>query len=517
VPYVGAFVAVLLGATLLARDSTLRSRLLPAIAVGSLVLVLSSAATLVKIVRFGEVAEGTFSTGAAIEELGHLLRPLELIQITGIWLGEDYRLPVPPGEEWINTLLAAGVVVCCVGGVVLALRKREPGPLLMLFPALITLAVLESRTAPYATGKMLMLASPGVVLTAAVALGWLGARRRVLAAAAAVPLATGMLISDALAYHDVQLAPVDRLRALEQIGDRLAGEPRRQQEWILVDEHEEFAKYFLRRGRANVALELLTPYQVRDRLTIGLAPLSADVDQMTLEFLGSHPLIVQRRGPDSSRPPANYRRDGGNAFYDVWRRAGDVDVRAHVPIQAVYEAYGRPDCGEVEKLAAQARPGDELVAASAPAEVRFGLTDDRVPKGWPPHPWLPEARLPKTPGEARADLRFPGGRFRVWVLGSFGRPLEVRVDGRAVGRAVGINTAGEWLSAGEVELPAGRHAVELVRSGAHAAPGDGSMLSLGPVVFQRIEPQRLIWTPPRQATESLCGRRLDWIELARRR
>jgi hypothetical protein len=37
------------------------------------------------------------------------------------------------------------------------------------------------------------------------------------------------------------------------------------------------------------------------------------------------------------------------------------------------------------------------------------------------------------------------------------------------------------------------------------------------VVFQRIEPQRLLWTAPGGATERLCDRTLGRVELGRRR
>ena len=57
-----------------------------------------------------------------------------------------------------------------------------------------------------------------------------------------------VLWSDALAYHEVQLAPVDRLQALEDIGERYEGKG-----LMLVNDFEQFAKYFMRDARENVA------------------------------------------------------------------------------------------------------------------------------------------------------------------------------------------------------------------------------------------------------------------------
>ena len=520
VPYVGVFAVVLLGGALLARRSTLRRQLLPAAAVGALVLLVATAATLVKIVTFGQVAEGTFSASSPVADLGHLLRPLELVQAAGVWLAPDYRGPVPGGREPLNAVLIAAVLLLSAGGAIAALRRREPGPLLALLPALITLAVLEHRTSPYASAKMIMLASPGIVLCAAVALGWLAKlrRARIAAVALAAVLGGAMLLSDALAYHDVQLAPVDRMHALEQIGDRFAGEPRPTGQWLLEDEYEEFAKFFMQRANENTALEVVTADFVGNELSIGLIPRHADVDQMTLDFLSKHPLIAQRRGADSSRPPSNYVRDRGTPFYDVWRRTDDVQVRAHAPQQSLFEAYGEPECSSIRDLAKQAEQGEQVVAAPAPDEVRFDFTKVEPPRGWVPQEDLPGTVRPNVPATARAELEFPAsGRWRIWVFGSTGRPIHVRVDGREAGRAQGVNTPGEWLGAGQADIEAGRRTVEIVRPSGTIKPGDGYIGRLGPVVFQRVQPQELEWVAPEQAASRLCGRRLDWVELARQR
>jgi len=522
VPYVGVFAVVLLGGALLARHSTLRRRLLPAAAVGALVLLAATAATLPKIVTFGQVAEGTFSAGAvAAQDLGHLLRPLELVQAAGVWLATDYRGPVPAGREPLNAVLVAVVLLACLGGALAALRRREPGPLLALLPALVVFAVLEHRTSPYATAKMIMLASPGIVLCAAVGIAWLAGswrRARLPAAALAAVLVGAMLLSDALAYHDVQLAPVDRMRSLERIGERFKGEPRPVGQWLLEDEYEEFAKYFMRDANENTALEVVTADFVGNELSIGLIPRHADLDQMTLDFLSKHPLIAQRRGADSSRPPADYVHDGGDAFYDVWRRTDDVEVRAHVPQQSLFEGYGEPQCASIRELAGQAREGEQVVAAPAPEEVRFDFTKVAPPRGWPPYEDLPGTVRPVNPATARAELEFPSsGRWRIWVFGTTGRPIQVRVDGREAGEAQGVNNPGEWLGAGDAEIEAGRRTVEIVRPTGSPKPGDGFVGRLGPVVFQRVQPQELEWVDPDRAAAQLCGRRFDWLELARQR
>jgi hypothetical protein len=80
-----------------------------------------------------------------------------------------------------------------------------------------------------------------------------------------------------------------------------------------------------------------------------------------------------------------------------------------------------------------------------------------------------------------------------------------------------VNNPGEWLGAGDAEIAAGRRTVEIVRPAGSPKPGDGYIGRLGPVVFQRVQPQELEWVDPDRAAAELCGRRLDWLELARER
>ena len=83
--------------------------------------------------------------------------------------------------------------------------------------------------------------------------------------------------------------------------------------------------------------------------------------------------------------------------------------------------------------------------------------------------------------------RTDGGRFRVWMKGSFGRPTAAYIDGRKVGEADEINTPGQWEQVGEVELASGMHRAKLERPGRLLAPGDGWRGVLGPVALERVE------------------------------
>ena len=62
-----------------------------------------------------------------------------------------------------------------------------------------------------------------------------------------------MLASNALIYHDVSLAPRDRLAELDTVAERTAGRGP-----VLYTEFEEFAKHFLRDSDPVGASEAFT-------------------------------------------------------------------------------------------------------------------------------------------------------------------------------------------------------------------------------------------------------------------
>jgi hypothetical protein len=117
-----------------------------------------------------------------------------------------------------------------------------------------------------------------------------------------------------------------------------------------------------------------------------------------------------------------------------------------------------------------------------------------------------------TPGRASGTMAVDGGDYTAWLEGSFGRPVSVRIDGREVGSAQGINTPGAWLRAGRVSLEPGRHRVEVGREGGGLAPGDGAPSTLGAVALVADGEPRLVSVAP-ENVRRLCGRPLDWVEL----
>jgi hypothetical protein len=514
VPYVGALAAaVVIG--LLVQRRPQRSLRGDAIALGAGLVALGVAAipTLTQIVTFGQVVQGTFSGNASVaSQLGQLAAPLKLAQAAGVWLNGDYRFAVGSGIKGDVTDAAIGLMVGLLAvGVVWLLVRRELGPLLYLAAAGLTAAVIAPRVSPYADAKLLAVLAPGVVLAAGAGAIAVGRRLPPLGLALGVVLAGAVLASNALAYHQVRLAVVARMDALHDAGVHARGLG-----LVLVNESEEFAKYFGRPAEVNVATEPLTPAQiVRRKEDEPFFGHQYDLDLQTLDYVERFPAIVQRRSPAASRPPADYRLAYQNHFYELWTKEPGVQVVDHLPLQSLDDATAPAPCAGVRALAARAAAGDRLVAAVGPQVATFATAaaPDRSP-GWVLYP-TPGLLALKTPGFARGTLAAPAtGTYRVWLRGTFGRPISVYVDGRKVGEAHGPDTPNSWNWLATIRVGAGPHRVELRRARGDLAPGDGAQTLVGPLALERAGSRSLRDVPP-AAARTLCGQALDWVELVR--
>src|SRR5205085_2850505 len=141
-------------------------------------------------------------------------------------------------------------------------------------------------------------------------------RSRVPGALLVGAIAVGVLWSNWLAYHDVKLAPRDRLAELADLGHRFAGDGP-----ALINEYEPYgARYFLRR------LDPEAPAELRRRVVPlrsgqGLGKNEwAPIDEFLLEPVLLYRTIVTRRSPAEARPPAEYSLRFSGRYYDVWQR-----------------------------------------------------------------------------------------------------------------------------------------------------------------------------------------------------
>jgi len=520
IPYVGAIAAAALVGLLVAHPppwllAAARPLLLGALAALALLAVLAIP-TLLSIATFIHTAVSGYSGPAAsAPALGPLLRPLPLSEISGIWLFGDFRVPVPSGAAGtLTTLLTVIVLLAMIPGVMRAVEAREPGPVMGAVANGLVLAIIYPRVVPYAQAKILMIASPVVLLIALQAFTAAGrAHWRLLAAAGATGVLAAILASDAFAYHLWPLGPTARMTALSSLSKRVQGRGP-----VLDSEFEQFAKLVttpidLIDGpdpESPLPLELTAPQPEYDH--------SFDLSEEKLSYVESFPYIIIRRSPVASRPPANFRLVARNRYYELWKRYEALKVIAQRPLVAHQEssiqAARLPECSEVSKIA-QAAPADSnLVAAVPPPSSGFAIASVSHSPGWVAGGEFPGGVATTTPGRAEGSLTLSdGGSYRLWLQGNFPRRVAVLVDGHRVGAVQETDSPMGWLSVGVTDLQPGRHILTIVRPGGGLGPGNGdTQATIGALVAIRSPEAPRLVRVSKSDWRSLCALPAEWIE-----
>jgi hypothetical protein len=163
-------------------------------------------------------------------------------------------------------------------------------------------------------------------------------------------------------------------------------------------------------------------------------------------------VLVLRRNPLEAPPPPEYRLEWSGRYYEVWSK-GEGARRVASRTSATFETAGQP-----------------------------------LPSRWVRRDDDPSLVQTLGPGEVRGTMELKqGGRYTVWLRGSFGRAVEVWIDGRDAGSAADeLAQPANWLQLGSAELSAGPHRVELRRAGGSLAPGNGDgPRTLGQLVLRR--------------------------------
>ncbi len=476
---------------------------------------------------------GLFSSGQTEQtKLGNLNDPLSAFQLAGIWPVGDFRLTP---SEVPATLLIGLVLLAAIGALLVSCRRREWGLPVYVGAALggCALVYLAGAT-PWVFAKTLAIASPALLLAALVGAAMLLRRHRagILVLGA---LTFGVLWSNALAYHDVVLAPRDRMAELQRIGELVDGEP-----LTLINEYEIYGSYHFLREGAPVG-----PSDYRDVLlalndgTTLTKSAWADLDSFPLATIQNYRSLVTRRSPAESRPPSTYELVWRGRYYDLWQRpeSPSRSVLVHVPLgesktlpfcgaaqnAAVQPAcsvnpVAIPPCTQIRDLARRARSLDADLVAHERAEPVVARADQTL---WPA-PWLHDPAshtlTPNDPGELVSKIRVASSqRYELWLGGSFARGFEVGVDGDELGKVENeLSNIGGYVHVEDLLLGAGIHEFTLSYPHSDLSPGSGenSYTALTAISLQPQNPaSRLITVAPAQAGE-LCGRPLDWIEIA---
>jgi len=264
-------------------------------------------------------------------------------------------------------------------------------------------------------------------------------RRTLVGVVPALVIAAGVLTGNALLYHDTSLAPYARLHDLEYIGNRFAG-----QGPTLTPDFEEYAEYYLRNddqdSMVNGPRLELRPGVNRETEPGGTW--SYDLDEYPLKFVESFRTIVMRRNPLQSRPPSNYRLVYSSDYYEVWQR--EQPARSVVTLEPLLaqtgagkaasekvDAHNAAVCATVAAAARKAGPSAQIAYMPAPSGyVQLGESNLRLSGGFARSGGVIEAT-----GAGRAVREQPipvAGRYDFFIEGSFGRPVDVSVDGHQV-------------------------------------------------------------------------------------
>jgi len=445
------------------------------------------------------------------QRLGNLPRPLNLLQIFGIWPAGDFR--VWPGEHGATEILVTVAALASAITVALALRRRLWRVPLLVATVVLAALVLERTSSPWLAGKAYATASP-VLALAALALAAILVERgfRIEGVLLAVLVAGGVFWSTALAYHDVWLAPRAQLQELEWIGTRYAG-----QGPGLMTEYEPYGvRHFLRKLDAEGASELrVRPVYLRNGTTLGKAEF-ADLDQFATSGLLVYRTFVLRRSPVESRPPAPYALVWQGRYYEVWQRTDPPvpPVLEHLGLGNALQAAAVPSCADVLRLGkVAATAGGRLVAVPRSNSVLLPFAKAAYPADWRLDA-ATQLIVPTSAGALSGTVDSPrDGVYGVWLGGSFARTVTISVDGRRVGSLRSVLTeTSQWTPFGSLRLSAGSHTVTLHYGDSQFLPGDGAgPFALGPLALSPVEPDSLVSVSPAGA-RSLCGRTLDWVE-----
>ncbi len=449
---------------------------------------------------------------AATANPGNLHSPLRAIQVFGVWLGGSYKLEPTGAALDVTHALVAVALLAAVVGAVHVLRRRTHALAGWLALMLLAWLVVTQLVTTWGAAKTLMLTSPVVVLLAwggVVALRALPRRWVAVSSASllALTLLGGEIASDAMQYHVANLAPTARYEELASLGKRFAG-----QGPTLFTDFDEWSMYELR-NLDEGGPDFVYPPAALAAAAGGYGD-PVDLARVSPAALRSYPLIVTRRDPAATRPPAAYRLVWQRSYYQVWRRMpGAGPALAHVLLHGT----SRAQCRQIRRLARAARRPARLVAARSPELVSVHVPFAALPAGWGRQR---AAVVMKRPGRLYATFRVPtAGNWEVWVKGQIMPTVELSIDGRRVA-SVGGQLGGNSLVMGSappisVSLTAGVHRLTVTRRGFQLTPGDGGSAVLDAILLTPAsEPSGGVL---RHAAVSrwrrLCGGSYEWVEL----
>ena len=443
-------------------------------------------------------------TGGA--QLGALAKPLNPLQIAGIWPTGDFRYA--PSQRVLTDALIAIVLVAAALAFAASVRRGRWELVAYVLFALTGAALVVLFGSPWIAAKALASASPALPFAALIG-GLLLAQRRAIAGAIVIALVgAGVLWGDVLGYHDESLAPRALFASLAGTNSSVAG-----QGPTFMTEYSVYGtRHFLRDGDTENPQDLRSRADLLGNGQVVPRPDYADLDEFQLAYVLQYPTIVLQRSPVNTRPPEPYQLVLRNRYWEVWQRAVTPTIISYLPVGDLASGVrpgAVPVCRNVLALARVAGVS-QLVAAPATNPIAVNASDGTHPSGWT----LGTHLSMRGGGTARIPVNVPtAGRYSIWLEGSVQVPTSISIDGRQIGTASNENEQlGQFVSFGDATLGAGRHVVVLRHSPSLLAPGSGASDIVGPLVLAPDVPTPALITVPASAASTLCGQTLSWIE-----
>jgi hypothetical protein len=460
------------------------------------------------LLRHGGFVQTFSSVLTGSSELGNLLKPLNPLQLAGVWPAGDFR--VAPTLPVVTYALIAVVLIGAASALALALRAGRWELVAYLLFAVIGASLTALLASPWVGAKALASASPALPFAALGAGAILTRRHAVPGAIAIVLVAGGIVWSNVLAYHNVSLAPHALLGSLASVAPTVAGNGP-----TLVTDDSVFADYhFLRAGAPDSPTgQRAHPDLMLDGKQIP-SKTYTDLDELELQDTLQYRTIVLQRSPMDTRPAEPYSLVRSDRYWQVWRRPASIapQILSYLPIgdtRSQLLPAGIPECAQVKHLAHV--PGvSELVAAPAQNPITVSAAAGSHPARWD----YGSALAMVTSGIARIPVEVPtAGRYDVWIAGTIQNSTSLWIDGRRLGSvADDIEEAGQYILFGEVSLSAGRHVVALRHDDDPLAPGSGLPDVAATLALSTDAPAPAPIVVPAAQASTLCGRSLSWID-----
>jgi hypothetical protein len=479
-----------------------------------------------------ELLRATGATGPV--GLGNLAAPVPAWSAVGPWITADHRFPLDRyGEPTATYALIALALALAAVGLVRAFAMRDRALVAMGIAGAVAMAYILRSSEVWVQLKAFCMTAPLTLALAFSGAAWVvgavrsGTRLAPLRIPVALAglwagalIAGGVLYGNALQYRHTPMAPYDRLTELERLDEDFAG-----QGPALLPDFDEFAELILRGARASGLVDPWRGISYNRTARPGLQT-DRDTDEFDQRFLQDYRLIIRRRDPTASRPPGNYRLAATYRWYEVWRQAGDPRlIEAHYPLQNRPAERTRRFCGRVQDSVDKAGPGASIRYAVAPPNVTAVVpVASTVPSTWTLDPSTGAIRA-GAPGRLQQGFALKNpGTYRVYLRGSVGRRVFVRIDGRLVGAPRWQESyQGRYEPLGTVTLRGRDHTLNIERPGGDLLPGTGNDASgtttlLGPVVLEPVDEQAAMRTVPASRLRAVCrsDARMDWIEVVRR-